>query len=386
MVIKILRVLGAELWRRIKAPQTLNNPVHLEKAMEWLSLAQDINRDGGVPIRYSLVPIRNWHPAGWQPSYPETTGYIIPTFLNYSKFVKNDMYRHRAIRMAEWLVSIQKPDGSIKGGNVDSKSGSLVFDTGQVILGLLAVYRSIEKDNYLSAAKKAGDWIVSVQGESGAWEKYSFDSIPHAYYSRVSWALLELYQICQQEKYLFSARKNIEWVLSQQKSNGWFDCAGFALKNHKEPLTHTIAYTISGVLECGIILKDPKYISSAIASAHAISETIDARGYLPGTYNSEWKSSSKFSCLTGNAQLSIILLRTYEITKNPQFLYAARKINSYLKSVQRIDGKYPEINGAIPGSSPIWGKYEPYSYPNWATKFFADALMLEEELERVANT
>jgi hypothetical protein len=35
--------------------------------------------------------------------------------------------------------------------------------------------------------------------------------------------------------------------------------------------------------------------------------------------------------------------------------------------------------GAIPGSFPIWGRYEPFAFPNWATKFFCDALMIEQE-------
>ena len=29
------------------------------------------------------------------------------------------------------------------------------------------------------------------------------------------------------------------------------------------------------------------------------------------------------------------------------------------------------------GSHPIWGPYEADDYPNWAAKFFADALLLE---------
>jgi hypothetical protein len=35
--------------------------------------------------------------------------------------------------------------------------------------------------------------------------------------------------------------------------------------------------------------------------------------------------------------------------------------------------------GALPGSFPIWGRYAPLQYPNWATKFLADSLMLREE-------
>ena len=36
------------------------------------------------------------------------------------------------------------------------------------------------------------------------------------------------------------------------------------------------------------------------------------------------------------------------------------------------------MRGAIKGSHPIWGGYLFGTYPNWAVKFFMDALLLEE--------
>jgi hypothetical protein len=38
------------------------------------------------------------------------------------------------------------------------------------------------------------------------------------------------------------------------------------------------------------------------------------------------------------------------------------------------------VRGAIKGALPFNGAYERFSYPNWATKFFADALMMELRL------
>jgi hypothetical protein len=34
--------------------------------------------------------------------------------------------------------------------------------------------------------------------------------------------------------------------------------------------------------------------------------------------------------------------------------------------------------GGIKGSQPIYGRYAPLQYPNWATKFFIDALIAKE--------
>ncbi|MCP5002594.1 MAG: hypothetical protein GY941_01390, partial [Planctomycetes bacterium] len=52
----------------------------VDEGILWLGRAQDhsASADGGVARHYSLV-------TGWAPSYPETTGYIIPTMLDYAK-------------------------------------------------------------------------------------------------------------------------------------------------------------------------------------------------------------------------------------------------------------------------------------------------------------
>ena len=52
--------------------------VHLDKAINWLFHAQDMTPDAGVSQTYL---VRNEH---WANSYPETTGYIIPTFYSYA--------------------------------------------------------------------------------------------------------------------------------------------------------------------------------------------------------------------------------------------------------------------------------------------------------------
>ena len=37
----------------------------------------------------------------------------------------------------------------------------------------------------------------------------------------------------------------------------------------------------------------------------------------------------------------------------------------------------PSYEVRIAGSQPIWGRYSMFEFPNWAAKFFADALMMD---------
>ena len=75
--------------------------------------------------------------------------------------------------------------------------------------------------------------------------------------------------------------------------------------------------------------------------------------------------------------MSIIWQKLYAITKDEKFLNAAKNSNNYMKTTQDLTSSNLGIRGAIQGAYPIYGWYAPFGYPNWAAKFFADALMLE---------
>ena len=53
-----------------------------------------------------------------------------------------------------------------------------------------------------------------------------------------------------------------------------------------------------------------------------------------------------------------------------------KKMNNLLVFIQSstMDGR-KEVKGALQGSFPIWGRYEPFAFPNWATKYLLDSLM-----------
>jgi uncharacterized protein YyaL (SSP411 family) len=342
---------------------------HLDATMGWLCRAQDAYAPGGVSIDYSLM-------HGWRPGYPETTGYIIPTFVKYAALSGNDDYLKRAIRMADWELSIQEPDGSFKGGPWGSGLGSFVFDTGQILFGLIEAHRVTRQDKYLQAAVRAADWLLATQDPAGMWRRCTYHDIAHVYYARVAWGMAELGNYVDSQTYKESARRNVDWVLTQQLPNGWFDTAGFTEAGHRAPFTHTIAYTIEGVLATGVALGRNDYVSAAARSADALLHVCQD-GFFHGTYNRDWASRDRYSCLTGDAQIAAIFLRLREIRGEERFLPAARAINRFISRCQYLDGA-PQTAGAISGSYPIWGGYQRFTFPNWAAKFFADALLLEK--------
>jgi len=357
----------------LRYPASSHNE-HLKLAMDWLCAAQDHSDGGGVSAFYDA------REGSWGPIYPETTGYIIPTFFDYAAFTSSETYRQRANLMADYLLTIQLDNGAFPIGPLwaDWERVPIVFDTGQVIHGLVRAFEETSRGDCLASAKSAGDWLVEIQDQDGCWRKHTSLGHVHTFNVRTAWALLRLYEVSRQERYRSAAIQNLEWSLTQQDPDGWFCNAGFTPQ--EDPLTHTIAYTIEGLLESGVLLENETIIHAARLAADALRVVQKRDGYLKGRYGPGWRSNVKWSCLTGNAQMAIIWFRLYQMTGDKSYMEAGLAANHFVKRTQPRQSKQPGIAGGITGSFPIYGDYEPYRNLNWAVKFFADSLLLEKQV------
>jgi len=116
------------------------------RAVNWLLVAQGATPDDGMGS-FHLV-------NGWSSSYPETTGYIIPTLLQYAAGRNDQNIRNAAIQAADWLISIQRPPGGWQGGRVNENRPPIVFNTAQIIRGLISVYTLTKDQKYLDGSQR----------------------------------------------------------------------------------------------------------------------------------------------------------------------------------------------------------------------------------------
>lgn len=347
--------------------------VAIREAVSWICRAQDnsASKDGGVAHHYSLL-------TGWSSSYPETTGYIVPTMLEYARVHQDENIRQRAKRMLDWLVSIQFPDGAFQGGRIDAEPRvPVTFNTGQILLGLAAGSKEFGGD-YLEPMRRAADWLVGTQDPDGCWRKFPTPlTAPgeKAYETHVAWGLLEAARVDSSEKYANAALANIHWALKQQKENGWF--AKCCLSDPSQPLTHTIGYAFRGIVEAYQFNHDGKILQACERIADGLLSAMGKEGFLPGRIRSNWQGAVKWVCLTGTAQIAHCWLKMFQFTGKLDYRVAGLAANQYVRRTIRVDGD-PGIRGGIKGSFPIGAKYCPYQYPNWAVKFCIDANALEK--------
>jgi len=346
--------------------------VHLAGAIDWLCRAQDV-RDGkpdagGVAAGWSFED-------GWLPSYPETTGYISETFLDAAKILGRPELVDRAQRMIDWELSLQATDGSFPGHFGEPGSTPVIFNQGQIMHGLVAGYTQLGRQDCLDAMVRAGHWLAKQQDADGCWRKFEHNNTPHVYNTRATWALLSAGLVAGEKPLVEAAKRNLDWALTQQTDSGWYATNAFVPE--RSPFTHTIAYAIRGFLECGVLLHESRYIDSALKAGRGIARMQRQDGWLAGTYRDGWVADAGYACLTGIAQMSLNWTRMAQATGDATFRTNARAGLAYLKSTQRLHDTDDVVNGGIAGSSPIWGDYSRFEYPNWAAKFFADALMMD---------
>jgi uncharacterized protein YyaL (SSP411 family) len=355
----------------------------LRAAIDWLCRAQDAHDDGGVARSYSLAYNPYFKRRGWMASYPETTGYIIPTMFDCARETGREELFNRAVRMADWECDVQMSNGAVQGGTVGDPPTPAVFNTGQVIFGWIRAFQETGTGRYLASAVKAGEFLVASQDADGAWRKnlssYTSEKMPHyTYNTRTAWALFVLGQETGNRAYRDAAIRNIEFALGEQLPNGWF--RNNCLYDPNCPLLHTIAYALRGVLEVGIALNNSVYISAVRKAADELLAKQRANGSLAGRFNERWEPAVKYSCLTGNAQMGTVWGRLQQVTGDRKYLNGLIKANAFLRRVQWLGTGNPGLDGGISGSYPLHGRYGPFEVLNWAVKFFADSLMLETSI------
>lgn len=282
-------------------------------------------------------------------SYPEVTGYFIPTLLRWG-------YRNLALSYAKWLISIQKENGSWYDA-YDKEA--YIFDTGQVLKGLLAIRNILPEVD--SSIIKGCNWILSCMNEEGrlitpskdAWgeDKDFCDEIIHIYCLS---PIIEAGEILNRLEYIEKAHK----IWDFYKTNYYEKIMSFSL------LSHFYAYLMEALVDLG-------EIKMAEEAMHNISKYQKASGAIPGLNNVDWV------CSTGLFQLALVWFRLGNIERgNKAFSYACKLQNS---SGGWFGSYLSEDN---PDEDNI---YFPYGEISWACKYFLDALYFKNIAEFNSN-
>jgi hypothetical protein len=339
----------------------------IEEGIAWLGRAQDrsASQDGGVARHFSLL-------NGWATSYPETTGYIIPTMIAYGQETGSSKPIARAKAMLDWLVAIQFPDGGFQGGMVHQVPRvPVTFNTGQILMGLAA--GAVLDPRYLEPMRKAADWLVATQDADGCWRRHP---TPFAaagektYETHVALGLMDAAAVDANRGYLESALRQVDWALANRAANGWL--AKCCLEDPVHPLTHTLGYALRGIVGAFLSSRQDRYLQAACSTADGLMTALNSDGALPGRLDAQWGAAVGWVCLTGSSQIAHSWLLLHRETGRDDYRRAALAANAFVRKTVATDGP-DDMRGGVKGSFPVNGGYGTWQYLNWACKFTIDA-------------
>lgn len=341
-------------------------------ALDWLVRSE--RPEGGSAAYY--VPL-----LGWSAPYPETTGYIVPTLYDGARRFSDDRYERAAERMARWLLTLQDPEGWFPTGTwrPGRSLEPSVFNTAQIVFGLLAAFRETRDDRFARASARAVSWLQGELDESGRWTRWSYREghVP-SYYAHVCWPMAEHWREFGGVELCSDIRRALDAILRERRDDGTF--AHWAFEPGRPAFTHTIGYTLQGLYEAGRILGTTgQHVEAAADSLARLMRIYEIRKRLAGAYHDGWEPVGSFICLTGHAQIASAWLHLFQDEGDPRFLNAGLRALQEVAEHQKLGGSAGR-RGAVAGSVPFWGAYMRGRYPNWAAKFFVDGLLRAEKL------
>jgi hypothetical protein len=291
--------------------------------------------------------------------------------------------------MAAWESDIQMDDGGVRAGTMSAEIvAPTVFNTGQVLFGWARAWQETRDERFRHSLIRASDWMVAAQDDDGAWRRFASPfttSKLNSYNTRSAFGLVRAWQALGEERWLQAAVRNVDWAVDRAEANDWLPDNCLLKMPDASALTHTIAYSIRGILEVGAAAGRQDLLERALRMARLVAARQREDGALPARYLPDWRTRVDWTCVTGNSQMAICWLRLAQLTGELSLKEHAVRANRFNMSIQDLATGDANVRGALKGSHPINGEYMTYKYPNWATKFFMDGLMLEQQFDRVDN-
>jgi hypothetical protein len=351
-----VRVRGAELTCAYRADAALN----------WLRRSIAVTGQRGSSHSYSPL-------FGWSNAYPETTGYLIETLFDYASVKQDPELRDQAFTCADWLCDIQFENGAFP-GLLEGHQHPSVFNTAQILFGLLRAWEEglPKPERYRQAAIRAVRWMCDILEPDGSWQQAAYvPGFTPSYYTRAVWAVIKAGRALQLPEVEAQMRRALHFYAKRFQADGMI--ANWGFYPDKPAYTHTIAYTLEGFFESALLLNEPEILEKTLFSLKKILQIREKDGKIAGSYDQGWKGNYQFQCVTGGAQLSLLCRRAGQWYGDADLLRQAEGLFQEIMPCQRF-GRNANSFGAIPGSRPFWGPYLRGRYPNWAAKFYLDAL------------
>lgn len=148
----------------------------LKHGIDWLAYSDIRIKDPTSPFYGAYCNFYDLRTRSYPLIYCEITGYALQFWLRLYQWRGEDLFLDMAKDAGEFLLRAQEKDGCLKGafpygfilpsGNKIEKYYS--FDTGICLAALIDLYQITREDKYLNGAIAAGEWLITMQNQDGS--------------------------------------------------------------------------------------------------------------------------------------------------------------------------------------------------------------------------
>jgi len=280
-------------------------------------------------------------------AYPEVTGYFIPTLLALGEEALARAY-------AQWLVTVQAPDGSF------GLSGQgYAFDTGQVIRGWVAVLEAMPELE--APLRRACNWLVKtadpstgrllVPSTAGVWSLGARGEVSEAIHLYTLQPLWKAGELLNEQGYIRFASRSRDYYLRDPHLTAF---------TRPNALAHFYAYVQEALVELG-------FGDVARNGMAEVARYQNAQGAVPAYHDVPW------ICAPGLAQFAKVW----------HLLGDAARGDAALRFLMELQNP----SGGFFGSYGPGADYFPADEVSWTVKYVLDAsqLQIARHFDRTAS-
>ena len=318
-----------------RSERKLNNAQRFDRAMTWVQTHR--SSEGGIRVSSINSSI-----------YPEVTGYFIPTLLSWGE-------DSLALEFGNALLPIQQSDGSFLDPSGEAKC---VFDTGQIIRGLLELSKISENPDFLKSLRLAVNWVASTVDDEG-----HVNAPDVAVWGGVIPIGVLLYSL---EPALRAAQHlNLKTEQTQILKG-----IKTLLDDHKltdfNSVSHFHAYILEALVDLGESHRAKDSLEKMLGRANF-------KSWIPG------KPGKKWVCSTAMFQYALICYKLQMISEGDKLFLAAARLQNSSGGWYGSYGFTSKILAPAGRLSSRYSMYFPRTEIPWVNKYFFDSLKLRLE-------
>jgi prenyltransferase beta subunit len=282
--------------------------------------------------------------------YTEATGYAISLFHFLARTRGDAPLLAMAKEAAQFLMRIQAGEAAYPqlSNGAATPARLYAFDNAVCIVGMARLLRATGDERYLRSALAAGEWLLSMQRPDGSFSAMAlrgggmedpggFFGDGSCIHAKNAVAFLELHAMTGREQFREAAARACRYTIGLQDTDGAF----WSRPNRRGVVTHAHCYACEGLLYAGHALGEPGYTAAAGRGIQWLADVQGSDGAWLATHKTAWSLRGTLESIRRRrpSDAAAQAARLFSLTA-PRYEQNRRSALQFLMGCQKSNGAF----------------------------------------------